>query len=265
MIRVAAAFMILPNSPPPRFLPRIVSRAERREEGVPFSIRPRISSASPPPEGRRLPGSVPVSTAPETGPRTGVSFTSEEEPQEKKSRAQSIQTQEFPTDQSLFYLPGVEFRAKGDQNQNKSGQNDQKGPPVQHELPKRKGYQIQGKHQEGGTQDYENYRRNHIDRMYAAETPPARGKEGKAGKNGEQRPGLGKGNRQDLEGKEKKKKTYQQKKCGEKKIYRPFVQPDSQKGEKGTEDYEEKRDQHGNMGRAGDASQKETDSKKHKE
>jgi hypothetical protein len=255
--------MILPNSPPPRFLPRIVSRAEKREEGVPLSIRPRISSARPPPEGR----AGPPGADPKAGSSvwTEFSFTSGDEPQEKRKRTQNTPTHKFPTDQSLFHLPGVEFRAKGDQNQNKPGQNDQERPPVQHELPKRKRYQVQGKYQESGSQGYENYRGNYIGGMYAAETAPARGKEGEAGKNGKQRPCLGKGNRQDLEGKEKEKKTYQKKKCGQEKVDRPLVQAYCQKGEKGTKDHEEKRDQHGNMGRAGKTSQEKGASKKHKE
>jgi hypothetical protein len=101
--------------------------------------------------------------------------------------------------------------------------------------------------------------------MYAAKTAPTRGKEGEAGKNGKQRPGLGKGNRQDLEGEEKEKKTYQQKKCSKKKVDRPFVQAYCQKGKKGTKDHEEKRDQNGNLGRAGKAPQEKGDTEKHKE
>jgi hypothetical protein len=156
-------------------------------------------------------------------------------------------------------------RSQGQQNQKYPRQYKKKGPPVQYKLLKGKGHHVKGKDHEYAAEDNKGAGGDYEVAAEPVVPAPARGKEGKAGKNRKEGPSLGKGRGDDVEGGEEEEKTDHEKKRSKKKIKGPFVQFEGEDRAETADNYNEKGKEYRNAGGLRKGSEKEGYSEDHEE
>jgi hypothetical protein len=137
-------------------------------------------------------------------------------------------------------------RAQGQQNQKYPRQHKKKGPPVQDKLLEGKGYHVEGKDQEYAAEDDKGAGGDYKVTSEPVVAAPARGKKGQPGKDREEGPGFGKGNRDNTESGKEEEKTGHEKKGGKKKIDRPFVQFNGKNRAEAADNHNKKGKKYGN-------------------